>query len=966
MAKGTEFVHEQRLAETTAHPVVKIWPVWLRRFVRGRSSSESLEAWQVSPETTHADKEEGILRAFASMPIESVFDHLASGEHGISDSEATARRRIHGQNVVSSRKPPSWFMLLLSVIPNPFNLLLIFLAIINAAVPPPNWKGFAVLMIMVVISCGVRFWQEYRSGMAVFRLQSSIATKFRVRRPLPTSTSTNEQQHPWTEMIVAESDLVPGDIVVFVPGAVIPADCLVLESSFMRVSQSAWTGESEPVLKAAGYSDLKEGLSVFDLGNLALMGTSIVSGHGIGLVLRTGDDVMMAAMVKEVEKKRQPNSFQKGIRAVTYMLIGFMLVMVPIVSVPWKTFTQSVLADQIVQVLCVSGKITGDWANAALFSISVAVGLVPEMLPAIVNANLARAAHELSKKRAIVKRLDSVQNLGAMTVLCSDKGLTVEQTGTLTKDELSVHQYTDATGEQALDVIELAKVDSRIQGNSGNNMDRAILSHRLPDGCEVPEAHHEQVQVLPFDFERRRSGCVVRGITGANILIIKGAFDEVLALCSSMRSQMKCEPLDGEMRRHLRQQATHMNEDGFRVMLVATKTLGKSYFGDDVLESLERDMTLVGMISFIDPPKDDAKDAVASLMELGVRVKVLTGDALPVALNICRSLGLVQREHLTDDSEAMTGPELALLEGSDEFDLAVDRCTIFAKVTPKQKSLIVTSLQKAGHCVGMLGDGINDCTALRDADVGISVDSGAGVAKDCADLILTEKGLSTIVDSITLGRITHGNTIKYIKMVASSNFGNVFSIMAASAWLPFTPMTSIQLLAQNLLYDISQIAIPWDRVDDEYLREARRWDALDIVKFVVVLGPTSSVIDICTFLLGWFYYGIKSTSDEQGVELFQTHWFLQGLLTQTLIVHLLRTAKIPFVQSRAAPALAFSTVFIMIIGFILPWVPPFRPAFSFVQPATSFVGFLVAELLAYAIEVQLVKMLYIRVFGTWL
>ncbi|CAI6094640.1 unnamed protein product [Clonostachys chloroleuca] len=935
MAKGANLIREQRLAETTVHRVIKMWQVWLRRFVWGRSSSESLEAWQVSPETTHTDREEGVLRAFASMPINSVFDHLASGEHGISDMEATARRRIHGQNVVSSRKPVSWFMLLLSVIPNPFNLLLVFLAIINAAVPPANWKGFTVLMIMVVISCGVRFWQEYRSGMAVFRLQSSIATKFRVRRPLCASTSKDEQQHSWTEMIITESDIVPGDVVVLTPGAVIPADCLIMESSFLRVSQSAWTGESEPVLKVADCNDLKEVLSVFDLGNLALMGTSIVSGHGTGLVLRTGDDVMMAAMVKEVERKRQPNSFQKGIRG-------------------------------IVQVLCISGKTTGDWANAALFSISVAVGLVPEMLPAIVNANLARAAHRLSKRGAIVKRLDSVQNLGAMTVLCSDKGLTVEQTGTLTKDELSVHRYTNAAGEDALDVIELAKVDSRIQGNSGNNMDRAILSHRLPDGCEVPVAHYEQVQVMPFDFERRRSGCVVRGITGANILIVKGAFDEVLAQCSSMQSQMKCEPLDGEMRRHLRQQATNMNEHGYRVMLVATKTLGKPYLGDHVLESLERDLTLVGMISFIDPPKDDAKNAVASLTELGVRVKVLTGDTLPVALNICRSLELVQREQPTDDSEAMTGPDLASLEGSDEFDLAVERCTIFAKVTPKQKSMIVTSLQKAGHCVGMLGDGINDCTALRDADVGISVDSGAGVAKDCADLILTEKGLSTIVESITLGRITHGNTMKYIKMVASSNFGNVFSIVAASAWLPFTPMTSIQLLAQNLLYDISQIAIPWDRVDDEYLREARRWDALDILKFVVVLGPTSSVIDICTFLLGWFYYGVKSTSDQQDVELFQTHWFLQGLLTQTLIVHLLRTAKIPFAQSRAAPALAFSTASIMTIGFILPWVPPFRPAFSFVQPATSFVGFLVAELLAYAVEVQLVKMLYIRVFGTWI
>ncbi|KAM6516733.1 hypothetical protein FALCPG4_014906 [Fusarium falciforme] len=936
--------HEQRIAETMIHRRIKTWPIWLRQLVWASSRSRlQLRSWQTSPESAQDGTQEGILRAFASMPVELVFDHLASGEHGISDTEALARRRIHGCNAVSSQRPPSCFMLFLSIIPNPFNILLVFLAIINAAMPPPNWKGFAVLMIMVLISCVVRFWQEYQSGMAVFRLQSSITSKFRVRRPSCNSTSTNKQRHSLNEIAVAGGDLVPGDVVILVPGAVVPADCLILESSFLRISQSTWTGESEPVLKVTGSNDLKDEFSLFDLGNLAFMGTSIVSGHGAGLVLRTGDDVLIATMAKEIEKKRQPNSFQKGIRNVTWMLIGFMVVMVPV-------------------VLCISGKSTGDWANAALFSISVAVGLVPEMLPAIVNANLARGAHQLSKKRAIVKRLDCVQNLGAMTVLCSDK------TGTLTRDELSVHQYTDVMGEDSLDVIELAKVDSSIQGDSGNNMDRAILNCQLPDGGEIPVAHYDKVQAVPFDFERRRSGCIVRGITGSNLLIIKGAFDEVLSLCSSMRFRGKSEHLDHEVRRQLSQRAMRMNKQGHRVILVATRNLGKPQPVDDLeLGTLEIGMTVEGMISFVDPPKDDAKDALARLTELGVRVKVLTGDSLPVALNVCSSLELIQRgDTIEEDAEAITGPDLAALEGSDEFDLAVQRCTVFAKVTPKQKSMIVTSLQKAGHCVGMLGDGINDCIALRDADVGISVDSGAGVAKDCADLILTEKGLSIVVQSVTLGRITHGNTIKYLKMVASSNFGNVFSIVAASAWLPFTPMISIQLLAQNLLYDISQIAIPWDRVDDEYLREPRRWNAIDIFRFVVVLGPTSSVIDICTYLLGWFYYGVKSTDDKQAVKLFQTHWFLQGLLTQTLIVHLLRTAKVPFVQSRAAPILVFSTASIMTIGFILPWVPAFRPAFSFAQPAPTFIGFLAAELLAYAIEVQLVKMLYIRIFGTWL
>ncbi|KAF4440072.1 PMR1-Ca++-transporting P-type ATPase located in Golgi [Fusarium austroafricanum] len=909
----------------------KFWPSWLSW---GNGARTRTAPWQLTPDRASKDTPEDILRWIASMDADMALGHLVSSNDGITEAEAKTRLAVHGENVVSSRKPQHWFMLLLSVLPNPFNILLVFLAILNVAMPDPSWKGFAVLMIMIVISVAVRFWQEYQSGVAVFRLQSSIIPKIRVRRP------SDNSQSPWTEETVLDSDLVPGDVVILVPGAMVPADCLILESSYLRISQSAWTGESEAVAKEVGPPDSKETFSIFDYGNVALMGTNIVSGHGVGLVLRTGDDAMIAAMIKDVERKRQPNAFQKGILHVTYMLIGFMLVMVPI-------------------VLVINGKTTGDWKGAALFSISVAVGLVPEMLPAIVNANLARAAHSLSKKQAIVKRLDSVQNLGAMTVLCSDK------TGTLTKDELTVHRYTNGDNQETLNIMELAKVDSQIQGNSGNNMDRAILNFRLPDGGEVAVAHNEQVRVIPFDFERRRSGCIVRGITGQNMLIVKGAFEEVLARCSSVRSHGKSEPLSTEELLRWRQMATQMNMQGYRVLLVATRALGKTYIND--LDMIETNMILEGMISFSDPPKDDAKEAIASLNELGVCVKVLTGDTLPVALNICRSLELLQhRDSTDDDTEAISGPELALLEDSDEFDLAVERCSVFAKVTPKQKGLIVTSLQKAGHCVGMLGDGINDCGALRDADVGISVDSGAGVAKDCADLILTEKGLSIIVRSVILGRITHGNTIKYIKMVASSNFGNVFSILTASAWLPFTPMTSIQLLAQNLLYDISQIAIPWDRVDEEYLRIPRRWHAMDILKFTIVLGPTSSVIDICTFLLNWYYYNIRSGSDVNGIKLFQTHWFMQGLLTQTLIVHLLRTAKFPIIQSRAAPILVFSTGAIMTIGFVMPWIPGLRPAFHFAQPAATFVGFLAAELLAYAVEVQVVKMIYIKIFSTWL
>ncbi|KID84214.1 magnesium-translocating P-type ATPase family protein [Metarhizium guizhouense ARSEF 977] len=902
-------------------------------------------SWLSLPSLAADTSAEAILTAFAGMEPDMVLDHLQTHKDGLTDEEADARRSIKGPNVLPTHTAPSWFITLLKTIPNPFNILLIALAIINAAIPPGDWKGFTVLLVMVIISVAVRFWQEYRSSLAVFKLQASVSCNLDVRRQ-PNMSLSQKVSTPSSEAsskTVAEQDLVPGDVVVLSPGSVMPADCLILEASFLRVSQSTWTGENDPVPKTPSVSGEK-GTTLFDLSNIAFMGTSVISGNGVALVLRTGADVLIASMAKELKKRREPNSFQLGIRHVSYMLIGFMLTMVPL-------------------VLGISGYTTKDWDAAALYSISVAVGLVPEMLPAIVNANLARGAYVLSKMKAISKRLDSVQNLGAMTVLCSDK------TGTLTKDEITLCQYLDCNGDSNVNVLKLATVDAVVQGSNGNNIDGAILDYRMPDGCRVNTAQYENVAAIPFNFERRRSACVVKGITGANLLICKGAFEEVLRVCSMVRQGGVALPLDFQIKQTLLERVNSLNKDGYRVLLVAMKQIGDiSREDEDGLHELESSMVLEGMISFIDPPKDDAAESIAQLKKLGVEVKVLTGDALPVAVNVCQRLDLIGRDEGSedDDLQAITGPELSLLEDTDEFDNVVKTCKVFAKLTPNQKALVIGSLRKAGHCVGMLGDGINDCIALRKADVGISVDSGASVAKDCADLILTEKGLGIIVTSVTTGRLTHGNTIKYIKMVASSNFGNVFSMLVASAWLPFTPMLGIQILAQNLLYDISQIAIPWDRVDPEYLATPKTWKTWDLLRFVVVLGPTSSVIDILTFSLGWFFYGIQTADDAVDVKRFQTHWFLQGLLTQTLIVHLLRTAKIPFIQSRAAKPLALSTTAIMIIGFVLPWIPPVQRGLSFEQPAPSYVGFLVAELLLYCIEVQIVKMIYIKIFKTWL
>jgi Mg2+-importing ATPase len=602
--------------------------------------------------------------------------------------------------------------------------------------------------------------------------------------------------------------------------------------------------------------------------------------------------------------------------------------------------------------------VTGDWAQAALFSVSVAVGLVPEMLPAIVNTNLARGAHLLAKKKAIVKRLDAIQNLGAMTVLCSDK------TGTLTKDEVHLDAFVDCAGLSNSDVFQLAYINAAGQAAQGNAMDAAIVKHHEVADVVIPQ--HEMIAVVPFTFERRRSSCIVRGYTKQQMVICKGAFDEVLGLCTRVRRGPKEPSLDAATRNALNAQADKLAATGYRVLLVATKKVQLIDANDEEsLEELESSMTLEGLLTFLDPVKEDAAESVAALRAAGVETKVLTGDSLAVAINACQAIRLGGSGPESDDVDAVTGPELARMD-SDEFDDAARRCSVFAKLTPSQKGLLIRRLRRLGHCVGMLGDGVNDCVALRAADVGISVDSGSRAAKDSADVILTRKGLDVVESAVRVGRVTQGNSIKYIKMVASSNFGNVFSILVASAWLPFTPMSGLQLLVQNLLYDVSQVAIPWDRMDEEYLAEPKRWATRDLLRFIVVLGPTSSVIDMATFCTGWFLYGVQTADDPEAVALFRTHWFLQGLLTQTLIVHLLRTAKIPVLQSRAAPCLVFATCAVMAVGFAIPWIPPFRAVLGMAQPASSFVGILAALLVAYCIEVQLVKMVYVRIFKLWL
>jgi Mg2+-importing ATPase len=859
--------------------------------------------------------------------------------------EAADRLKTAGHNILSTKKPLSWWHLLLIVIPNPFNILLGMLAVISVATPSPTWSTFTILMIMIVISSLVRFWQEYRSNVAAIKLQSSITTEVSVRRRRDErldEPKSNELGRT-AEISIDQAGLVPGDVVLLHPGDTVPADCLLFETSRLQVAQSSLTGESEPVQKTNKASPEKADSALFDLENVVFMGTSVISGSATALVLATGDNVFIASITKRLNKKRPTSAFERGIRHVSYLMIGFMVVMVTI-------------------VLIINGELTHNWGSAALFSLSVAVGIVPEMLPAIVNTNLARGAYILSKKKCIVKRLDAVQNLGGMTVLCSDK------TGTLTRDEISLCRSEDCQENESERVQRLAYTNAMYQSGKKNSIDSAIIrkveTSQLAEPKEPILPLGERIDEIPFTFEKRRSSAIVCTPDGQMQLICKGAFEEVFSLCNQVRLNGQVTTLKTNQRQQILTRAHTWNEDGYRVLAIATKMLQRADLEDeDSLEEADSFLILEGLLTFLDPPKEDAAKSIDALQNLGVEVKVLTGDNLRIASKVCRSLNIAGND-IESGLQAITGPELAQLDEK-EFDEMAKTCTIFAKLTPTQKGQVIMSLKKAGHAVGMLGDGINDCVALRFADVGISVDCAVNVAKDCADVVLVEKELSIVVQGVRIGRLTHGNTVKYIKMVASSNFGNVFSVLIASAWLPYQPMSSLQILVQNLLYDLSQAALPWDRLDEEYLLTPQRWDIKDLLRFIVVLGPTSSTIDMWTFLLDWFYYDIRTASSPL-VPLAHTHWFLEGLLTQTLIVHLLRTAKIPFIQSRASRPLVCSTVVIMAVGFAIPFIPPLAHALALVRPANSFIGFLALELLTYCVEVQLVKMLYIRLFGRWL
>ena len=862
----------------------------------------------------------------AEAPVRQLMEQLQTSDQGLAPDQIERSRETYGANVVEHRNENTpWFRLRKAIV-NPFILILALLMILSFATDvkfsdEPDFTKIIILGVMIVWSVIMRFVQESRSADAAAKLLAMIKNTCAVIRQ-----DTGEQEIPFEEVVC-------GDVVRLAAGDMVPADMRIIEAKDLFVNEASLTGESEPRELACA-----ENASAY-------MGTTVVSGAGRGIVYLTGNDTMLGRMAKDVAVKPPKTSFEKGIDGVSKVLIGFMAIMVPFVFV-------------------INGLTKGDWIGALIFGMSVAVGLTPEMLPTIVTTCLAKGSMVMSKKKVIIKNLDSMQNLGSIDILCTDK------TGTLTKDQVELERYLDVMGHDDPRVLRHAFLNSYYQTGLKNLMDKAIIARTEADRehdkslANLVE-HYEKIDEIPFDFERRRMSVMVRDASGKTQMVTKGAVEEMLGCCSYVEYRGEIVALTADMRARVQAAADKLNEEGMRVLAVAQKTDPVPFSGSELSVTDESEMVLIGYLAFLDPPKESAVSAIKALHDHGVAVKVLTGDNDKVAAHICRKVGIrVNRVVLGSEVEQMTDEKLRMV---------AERENVFAKLSPSQKARLVTVLREAGHTVGFMGDGINDAAALRVADAGISVDTAVDIAKETASVILLEKDLMVLEDGIVEGRRTYANMIKYLKMTASSNFGNMFSVLVASAFLPFVPMASLQLILLDMIYNVTCFAVPWDNVDEEMLLVPEKWDAKSVANFMVWIGPTSSVFDIttyiamyflvCPFVFGGPFHTLDPVAQAGFTMLFQTGWCIESMWTQTLVVHMIRTAKIPFVQSHPSKILLFAGIAGIALLTIMPWTP-FAPFFDLLPllPWWYFV-ILVGYVALYMVLATVMKLAYVKRYG---
>ncbi len=849
--------------------------------------------------------------------LENTMSQLKATISGLTVAEAEERHKLHGDNEVAREHVSPWYIQLIATFKNPFVLVLVFLGAISYATH--DYKAFIVINTMVIISVLLQFWQEFRSGKAAEKLQAMVTNRATVIRQMEDGRAIRRE--------IPMQNLVPGDIVQLSAGDMVPADIRLITSRDLFVSQAILTGESIPVEKTHIINDVFSD-EPSEHPNVCLMGTNIVSGIATGVVVSTGHETYFGSLAKSIVGQRAVTSFDKGIRSVSWVLIRFMAVTVPL-------------------VLFLNGFTKGDWMHAFFFAVSIAVGLTPEMFPVIVTSNLAKGAMVLSKRKVIVKRLNAIQNFGAMNILCTDK------TGTLTQDKIILQYNLDTNGVENNDVLKLAYLNSTHQTGLKNLLDVAVIEHFDERKLYEEIKNYKKIDEIPFDFVRRRMSVIVEDKeTEKHILICKGAVEELLSISTHAEVGGETVVLDEIGKRQMRKLTRKLNMDGFRVICLAYKETPEVRTQYTVAD--EKKLTLKGFLAFLDPPKETAASAISALQQHGVGIKILTGDNIVVTNKICKEVGLMVES-------SMLGKDIDKLDDEALYRV-VENTTIFAKMSPLQKARVIKALQHNGHTVGFLGDGINDAPALRQADIGISVDTATDIAKEAADIILLEKSLLVLEEGVIEGRKIFGNIIKYIKMTASSNFGNIFSVLGASVLLPFLPMMPIHLLIQNILYDISQTAIPFDRMDKEYIKKPRKWKAEDMGKFMLFIGPVSSIFDYTTYALMWHVFGADTPAEQA---LFQTGWFVEGLLSQVLVVYMIRTEKIPFLQSRPTLPLVLMSFIIIGLGIYIPF-SPIGHAVGFVSLPLNYFYWLAATLVGYCILMQIVKILYIRKFGSWL
>jgi Mg2+-importing ATPase len=887
---------------------------------------------QITARAATEPKKPSPLLGLCDCTPDNALTQLDAARTGLTLEQVEQRLEQYGPNEVTHEKPPTWYVQLFHAFLTPFNGVLfavsvvsLFSDVIFAAPEDRTFRTIIVLISMILLSTLLRFWQEFRSNKAAEELKAMVSSTTAVLR----AGMDRPQEIPI-------STLVPGDIVYLSAGDMVPADLRLLTAKDLFVSQAMLTGESVPLEKypvppAKRINSATAPGTLLERETACFMGTNVVSGTATAVVAATGDATFFGAVARDIVGARPLTSFDRGISKVSWMLVRFLMVMTPL-------------------VFLINGLSKGDWLESLLFAVSVAVGLTPEMLPMIVTTNLAKGAVVMARRKAIVKRLNAIQNFGAMDILCTDK------TGTLTQNKIILERHLDVHGKEDLQVLEFAWLNSFYQTGLKNLLDVAVLDYAAQHDIVYKLQHFKKIDEIPFDFMRRRMSVVVRDGDGRNLMVCKGAIEEMLPLCVSADDNGAAAggvvPFTTEMRKEVRRVTRKLNQEGLRALAVGYKWLppeDRTYIVED-----EKDFVLAGYVAFLDPPKETARQAIAALRDYGVAVKIITGDNEVVTRKICKEVGLpIEHALLGKDVEKLSDTKLRE---------AAEITTIFAKMSPMQKSRVIRALQKNGHTVGYLGDGINDAAALKDADVGISVDTAVDIAKESADIILLEKSLLVLEEAVIEGRKTFANIIKYIKMTASSNFGNVFSVLVASIFLPFLPMLPIQLLVQNLLYDVSQVSIPWDDVDADFLKQPRKWDAGGIARFMVFIGPISSIFDIVTFLVMWNVFGANVVEKQS---LFQSGWFVVGLLTQTIIVHMIRTQHIPFIQSRAAMPVILLTASIMAFGIFLPY-SSLGGHLGLVPLPLAYFPWLAGILLSYCVLTQVVKRIYIYKFGQWL